>query len=205
MKNLQGKKLNSRQIQAEERRLQIMETALKVYAEKGFKSASIKDISEAAGISQGLMYHYFKNKEDLLAETIKRYSFIGELREILTVRDDQPAAQVLKETACKFLDTLEKRQDLVRILIRDVAFDPELSDAWSVLFLEGVRLLQKYIDSRISRGEIKPHNTGVTARFMLSSVVMYHITKDIFKASGITNEEYIDGILDTLMKGIENP
>jgi AcrR family transcriptional regulator len=204
MKSTQGKKLNSRQIQAEERRLQIMETALKVYAKKGFKSASTKDIAAAAGISQGLMYHYFKNKEDLLAETIKRYSFIGELRGILTARDDQSAAELLTETAYKFLNPLEKRKDLVRILIRDVAFDPELSDAWSVLFHEGAGLLKKFIDSRVSRGELRPHDTEITARFMLSSVVMYHITRDIFKNSSITNESYIKGILDTLMKGIEN-
>jgi len=204
MKKIIGRKPNSRKIQAEERRLQIMETALKVFADKGFKSASIKDIAEAAGISQGLMYHYFKNKEDLLAATIKQYSFIEELKGILTARDDQPASQVLMETANKFLSTLERRKALVRILIHDVAFDPELSDVWSVMFHEGVGLLKKFIDSRISRAELKPNNTEITARFMLSSVVMYHITRDIFKGSRVTHEEYIKGILDTLMKGIEN-
>jgi AcrR family transcriptional regulator len=204
MKKIIDRKPNSRKIQAEERRLQIMETALKVFADKGFKSASIKDIAEAAGISQGLMYHYFKNKEDLLAATIKQYSFIEELKGILTAREAQPGFQVLRETAIKFLNTLEKRKELVRILIHDVAFDPELSDAWSVMFHEGVGLLKKYLDGRVSRGEFRPHDTEITARFMLSSVVMYHLTRDIFKTSRVTQEEYIKGILDTLMKGIEN-
>jgi TetR/AcrR family transcriptional regulator, cholesterol catabolism regulator len=203
MKNLTDKKYNSRKIQAEERRLQIMETALKVYAEKGFKSASIKDIAEAAGISQGLMYHYFKSKEDLLAQTIKRYSFISELREILNDKEDRPARDLLMEIANKFLSTLEEKNALVRILIRDVAFDPELSDAWSEMFHEGVALLKKYLDNRVGRGEFKPHNTEVTARGMLSSVVMFHITRDIFRDSRVTRKEYIDGILDTVLSGIE--
>jgi AcrR family transcriptional regulator len=204
MKKTADKKLNSRQIQAEERRLQIMETALKVFADKGFKGASIKDIAEAAGISQGLMYHYFKSKENLLAETIKQYSFIGELKGILASKEDQPASKVLMETAQKFLDTLEKRKALVRILIHDVAFDPELSDAWSEMFHEGVGLLKRFIDNHISRGDFKPHNSEITARFMLYSVVMYHITRDIFNKSSVSREEYIKGILDTLIKGIEN-
>jgi|WetSurMetagenome_2_1015567.scaffolds.fasta_scaffold19874_2 AcrR family transcriptional regulator len=204
MNKLIDKKPNSRKIQAEERRLQIMEMALKVFAAKGFKTASIKDIAEAAGISQGLMYHYFKNKEDLLAATIKQYSFLEELKGILNAREGQPVVQVLRETAIKFLNTLEKRKEMVRILIHDVAFDPELSDAWSMMFHEGVGLLKKYLDGRVSRGELNPHNTEITARFMLSTVVMFHLTRDIFKSSPVTSEEYIKGILDTLMKGIEN-
>jgi TetR/AcrR family transcriptional regulator, cholesterol catabolism regulator len=203
MKKMTVNKPNTRKAQAEERRLQIMETALKVFAARGFKTASIKDIAEAAGISQGLMYHYFSSKEALLAATIKQYSFLEELRGILSTRDDQPADQVLLETATKFLNTLEKRKDMVRILIHDVAFDPELSDAWSMMFHQGVGLLKKFIDSRISRGELKPHNTEITARFMLSSVVMFHLTRDIFKDSRVSTGEYLKGVLDTLMRGIE--
>lgn len=47
-------------------RLLILETALKAFAEKGYASASISYIAKEAGISKGLSYHYFKNKEDLL-------------------------------------------------------------------------------------------------------------------------------------------
>ncbi len=197
------KKPNSRKVQAEERRLQILDAALEVFAARGFKSASIKDIAEAAGISQGLMYHYFKSKEDLLAATIKHHSFISELRKILTAREDLPAGGVLKEIAEKFLDTLDTKKLLVKILIRDVAFDPELSDAWSALFHEGVGLLQKYIESRISRGEFRPHNTEVTARGMLYGVVMFHITEDIFKTSNMSSKEFIDGMLENILTGIE--
>jgi AcrR family transcriptional regulator len=203
MKKIIDRKTNSRKIQAEERRLQIMEMALKVFAEKGFKSASIRDIAEEGGISQGLMYHYFKDKEDLLAATIKQYSFLEELRGIVAGRDDRPSSRVLAETASKFLDTLEKRKALVRILIHDVAFDPELSNAWSSMFHEGVALLKKFIDSRIEWGEFKPHDSEVTARLMFSSVVMFHLTRDIFRSSHVTPEEYIKGVLDTLMDGIK--
>jgi AcrR family transcriptional regulator len=197
------KKLNSRQIQAEERRLQILDTALKVFAAKGFKSASIKDIAEVAGISQGLIYHYFKDKEDLMSVTIKHHSFICELQQILTAREDLPARQVMTEIAEKFLDTLNAKSQLVKILIRDVAFDPEFSGGWSAILNEGVGLLKKYIDGRISRGEFRSHNSAVTARSMLYSVVMFHITGDIFKSSSITRKEYIRGLLDNLLTGIE--
>jgi AcrR family transcriptional regulator len=50
----------------EDRRQQILEAALKVFAEKGFKGATNEAITKEAGVSPGLIYWYFKNKEDLL-------------------------------------------------------------------------------------------------------------------------------------------
>jgi AcrR family transcriptional regulator len=50
----------------EEKRKIIKETALKLFAEKGFDATSIHEITRNAGISKGLMYNYFSSKEDLL-------------------------------------------------------------------------------------------------------------------------------------------
>ncbi len=44
----------------------IMETALRLFAEKGYGSTSIATIAREAGVAQGLMYNYFTSKEDLL-------------------------------------------------------------------------------------------------------------------------------------------
>ena len=44
----------------------ILQNALELFAEKGFKGTSINDISKAAGVSKGLAYNYFKDKNDLM-------------------------------------------------------------------------------------------------------------------------------------------
>lgn len=50
----------------EVKRRQIMETALELFAGKGYHNTSISMIASGAGISKGLMYNYFKSKEDLI-------------------------------------------------------------------------------------------------------------------------------------------
>jgi len=55
----------------DERREQILSTAAEVFARNGLASTKISDIAEAAGISQGLLYRYFANKEELFAELIE--------------------------------------------------------------------------------------------------------------------------------------
>lgn len=54
----------SRQIQ-DERRRQILDAALRLFDEQGYSNTKISDISEKAGISKGLVYRYFRSKEEI--------------------------------------------------------------------------------------------------------------------------------------------
>jgi AcrR family transcriptional regulator len=48
------------------RRKQIIEGAIKVFVEKGFHSATTREIAEAAGITEGTLYNYIRSKEDII-------------------------------------------------------------------------------------------------------------------------------------------
>lgn len=54
----------------EERRQQILSSALKLFAKNGLAATKITDIAQAAGISQGLIYHYYTSKEDIFVALI---------------------------------------------------------------------------------------------------------------------------------------
>lgn len=47
---------------------QILEAAVNLFSQKGFESASVQDIAQAAGIAKGTVYLYFKSKEDLIKQ-----------------------------------------------------------------------------------------------------------------------------------------
>ena len=55
----------------DERREQILSAALKLFATKGLAATKIADIASTSGISQGLMYHYYKSKEEVFVELIR--------------------------------------------------------------------------------------------------------------------------------------
>jgi len=60
--------------ETEDRREQILDSALRVFAHKGFASASNKDIAREAGITTGLIYHYFESKAALLKSLLEERS-----------------------------------------------------------------------------------------------------------------------------------
>ena len=54
----------------DERREQILQAALKVFAVKGLAATKISDIATAAGLSHGLIYHYFDSKDEIFTELV---------------------------------------------------------------------------------------------------------------------------------------
>lgn len=53
------------------RRQEILGTALRVFAEQGYRATSMREIADAVGLSQAGLLHYFRSKDDLLAEVLR--------------------------------------------------------------------------------------------------------------------------------------
>lgn len=82
-----------------ERKEQIMQAALKVFAENGVKLTKISMIAKEAGVSHGLVYHYFTSKEEVLFESLKWGVALDETRKFL---------QQLNETNLSPLEKIKK-------------------------------------------------------------------------------------------------
>jgi TetR/AcrR family transcriptional regulator, fatty acid metabolism regulator protein len=99
----------------------IFDAACRVIREKGFHQARITDIAQAAGISYGLVYHYFKSKADLFD------AILGEwwngLFEMMEKCDaEEPTVEdKLSAMIEYFLDQYESRPDLVHIFITEIS------------------------------------------------------------------------------------
>lgn len=200
---MNSEKQTSRDIQAEERRVQLLETALSVFSNNGFDGTSMRDLAKKAKISQGLIYHYFANKEQLLEETIEYNSFLPLLRQILTDKRERPLNEVFEELARSFLNLLDKKSDLVNIFIQEAKSNSRVREMWDNLRRECVSLMQEYLEFHVQRGELRPHNTEVTARSLFAIIFIYYFTRDVFQTSNLTREDFIKEALNNFLKGIE--
>lgn len=62
----------------EQSRQQIIDAAFELFAETGYQKTSIAAISKKAGISKGLIYHYFESKEDVLIGIFEMLTAMGD-------------------------------------------------------------------------------------------------------------------------------
>jgi AcrR family transcriptional regulator len=79
----------------EERKLEILNAAQKLFLEKGFQETSVSEIVKAVGVAQGTFYYYFKTKEDIIDGIINRY--IDEIIEAVTPILEDKALEPLKK------------------------------------------------------------------------------------------------------------
>jgi len=85
----------------EERKAQIKEVALEIIFEEGFQNTSISKIAKRAGISKGLLYNYYKSKEDMIREII----FDG-MEKFMIIFDPNKDGVLTDEEARFFIDEM---------------------------------------------------------------------------------------------------
>ena len=98
----------------EETRAKILNTALELFAKKGYSNTSISEIAKSAKISKGLAYNYFESKQKLMEEVIQiLFVEIGSMFSILeTTKDPFKKVQVMIDL---MFDWLEDKEDFWRL------------------------------------------------------------------------------------------
>jgi AcrR family transcriptional regulator len=96
-------------LQTDERRRQLLEAGTRVFTERSYDDASMADVARAAGISKGLLYHYFPSKRDLFVATLEAAA--AELREITQPDPALPVAEQLVTVLDAYLGWIEEHAD----------------------------------------------------------------------------------------------
>lgn len=89
----------------EERKQEIMDIAMRVFAEKGYEQTTMRDIAAAVGIVPGLCYRYFESKEDLFHTAVSQYVAEYCTPMIKTMKEyHQSVDELLNRTTALFIE-----------------------------------------------------------------------------------------------------
>ncbi len=147
-------RLAESQASAEDKRRQILDAAVRVFARKGFHASRVGDIAEEAGVAHGLLYHYFESKDQLL-EAVFHENWSVLLERIGSVEEtDEPAADQLRHIAAILLRTWLHLPDVVRVVVREFGRSPELAERIGEL-ARPIELIERVIARGVARGEFE--------------------------------------------------
>jgi AcrR family transcriptional regulator len=138
----------------EDKRRQLLDAAVRVFARKGFHSSRVGDIAEEAGVAHGLLYHYFKSKDQVLEAVFHENWSILVARIESVEETDEPAADQIRHIAAIVLRTWLHLPDVVRVVIQEFGRSPELGERIGELTLP-IDALQRVIVRGIERGEFR--------------------------------------------------
>jgi AcrR family transcriptional regulator len=103
-----------------DKRRQILDAAIHVFARQGFHACRVSDIANEAGVAYGLVYHYFKSKDQVLNELFsERWSLLlGAIEEVDGLRIS--AREKLDAVAGFIIDSYRHEPDLMKVIVVEV-------------------------------------------------------------------------------------
>jgi len=192
----------------EDRRRQILDAAQQVFAAKGFEGTSIKDLAQAAQISPGLLYWYFKDKTDLLVSLMTERIDTAFGRLPASVSFDAPPEEFLPQFARFYIGIFEQPMNaaLFKIVITSTpSFPPAIRQVQAGVVNRVLSTVQGYFQRQIEAGRVRPCNTEAATRTFMGSVgaflLLRHILQDK-RAQEVQAEMFIQGITDVVLNGI---
>jgi AcrR family transcriptional regulator len=188
----------------ENRRSELLAIAARLFAEKGFRATTVRDIADAAGILSGSLYHHFDSKESMVDEILSSFQdeLFGQYDEILASDDD--ARTKLQRAVLVSFDAIDKHHDEVAIFQNDAAYlltfdrfgyladrNQQSRDVW-------LRLLQEGIDAGVIRDDL---DLELTYRFIRDTV---WVAVSWYRPGGRrTHTEIAQQYLSILLEGID--
>jgi AcrR family transcriptional regulator len=144
---------------------QILEHATRLFAERGFAATSLQDIAEAAGLTRPALYHYVRNKDDLLSRLVQELTE-GPAEELhrINADPDRPPLQRLQDMARAVVLNVARAPERFRLLIRSEAELPEaLADVYTRGRRRVLREFTSVIEEGVAAGQLRPLDPRVAA------------------------------------------
>ncbi|MDT8716832.1 TetR/AcrR family transcriptional regulator [Clostridium sp. 19966] len=196
---------------AENREEEILRAAVKTFSEKGFNAATTSEIAKEAGIAEGTLFRYFKNKKELLNKVFVSYSQMlsdelikKQVGNILIENKDKPPKEILKILILDRIKLIEKNIDVYRIILTEIQYQQELKEAVTMHFVHaGKNVLAKFIEEGIVSENFRSINVLIAIRTLIGMVGMYLIQNHLFPGLvKLNTEEQVDEMVDLFLHGI---
>lgn len=153
------------EIRKDEKRKLIFETAAKVFAKKGYHQTSVKDITDAAQISVGTFYLYFKNKENLFEKLYDEMEqIVDRIKDYALDKKAKTASERFANVVAASVWIYEKYRELAKILlIEAVGLNPRFEKKYADIMLKSCEGMEATLNHLKGIGIVDVPDTKVAA------------------------------------------
>jgi len=187
----------------EDRPQEITEAAFSVFAEKGYAATRVEEVAKRAGVSKGLMYLYFKTKEELFKAVVKSVV----VRRVDALVD---AVETTDKTSEEFirgplLDFMKRVPGspiaiVIRLLISEGQRHPDLVDFyWDNVVSKGLTAISRFIDRGVKRGEFRETAINDLPQLVLAPMMLSMIWRILFAKRELDTDKLMETQIDMIL------
>lgn len=196
---------------AEDRRHQILHVAVTLFSERGFGGTTTKEIAQAAGVSEAMVFRHYATKQELYSAILDHKACSGDsmnpeemVAEALKQKDDRA---VFERLALGALEHHETDPEFQRLLLHSALERHELAEMFFEKFVRRVyQLLGGYITERQRDGAMIKIDPAVIVRAFIGMIIHHSLNNNLWDPERhllkISNQEAAKQFTDILLNGI---
>jgi len=181
----------------------ILNAALKVIAENGFHGAQVSKIAKEAGVADGTIYLYFKNKEDILISLFQQR--LGALVDQfhVSIQDTDSAAAALRTVCHIHYSELERNIHLAYVTQIELRqSNIELRKAIGASVKPYIKLIEHILERGVQSGEFRSNLDVKLTRSLIFGAMDEVVTSWLISGQKYSLSAQVDGTLDFFLKGL---
>jgi AcrR family transcriptional regulator len=180
--------ITARKRRPEARPAEILEAALDLFTERGFKATRLEDVASRAGLSKAAIYLYFKDKTSLLMAIVQATAGANiNLAGSMIAQHQGPVAPLLQQLLGFMAGRIDQSRmpDLMKLVISESRAHPEIGRFYlDNVIGQALPLFQSLIERGMATGEFRAVDPRLTVKCIVGPLVLAALWKSVFVPIG---------------------
>lgn len=191
----------------EDRPQEISDAAFEVFAAKGYAAARVDEVARRAGVSKGLLYVYFKTKEELFKAVIKRVVTRRVDALLLAVDETELSSEAfMRGPLLEFMKQIPRSPVavVIRLLIAEGQRHPDLVDYyWDNVVSKGLKAISRFVERGVERGEFRKTVLEELPQLVLAPMMLSMIWRILFTQRELDTDKLMDTQIEMILAYIK--
>lgn len=150
----------------EDRKAQIIDSAMNIFVEKGYNGATTAGIAKEAGISEVTLFRYFASKKELFMAGLEPI-LITSLENSIMASKDLPAIEKLKFILSDRIEFVSTHHQVIKLILMESQINPDVID------FDYINKIVSLLKESIQVAGIKIKNEEVSVRLLMGSILSF--------------------------------
>ncbi|USK70213.1 TetR/AcrR family transcriptional regulator [Peribacillus asahii] len=192
----------------------IVETAVKLFAEKGYANTSTSEIAKSAQVAEGTIFRHYGTKDNLLLSVILPF-----IKDALPTMAEAAFSEIMIKNAACFEDFLKaliknrllfikENKEIFQVVVKELLYNDELRKELQPYFFENImQRISKVIKMFKERGELIDIPSDTLLNMIFNVVGSYFVSRFVLQLaySDMDEEAEVENLVRFIMDGIRKP
>ncbi|HZK55085.1 MAG TPA: TetR/AcrR family transcriptional regulator [Desulfosporosinus sp.] len=187
-----------------DRRKDILEAGLKIFAQKGYNGSTTAEIARTAGVAEGTIFRHFTTKKELLIAVLEPKVLEGIIQLDKEHAEDTPT-EFFRCFLRNRMALIKDNEALIRLMFAEAQYHSEVREAlFKGVLGQGISIIKSWFDQGVALGDFKDLPFLPTIRSFMGMVMFYGLFGHVMLGLSPekTTEEAADNMMDLFLHGL---